>query len=119
MRDMKLKSEITDGDFKFILTDKSIYVSKNIRIITKGQTVYDYISFLETTIICSSVDFIESENAFLISPYYRLVVNDMYIFLGKIDMEYWISYKKDTLSYLGKKELIRNISNFFNYSPLW
>ena len=118
---MGLNSEIIIGDFRVKLLDTAIYISKNRKTnVDRPQSVDDYFDFLKTTIICSNkVSHLVLDGAYIISSQYRLVINDMYIFLGKINIDDWSNCKMNTLDFKGKWNLIRAIDYFFSLNPLW
>ena len=65
------------------------------------------------------INYISSDDAYIINPHYRLVINDMYIFLGKVNIDEWSIYKMDTLDFKGKWNLIKSIEYFFSFIKLW
>lgn len=117
---MSPNHEIILGDFKVKLSDTSIYISKLRNNNIEGYDINDCLNFLRTIIICSdNINYISSDDAYIISPQYRLVINDMYIFLGKVNIEKWSIYKMDILDFKGKWNLIKSIEYFFSFSKLW
>ena len=117
---MKSIREIKVGDFCFKTSENSIYLSRKRGVYKIGEPIEEYITFLEKLVSFSDkVDYLISDKAYIISPHYRLVLNYDYIFLGKVNIDDWNRYEKNTLDYKEKYNLIININTFFRYSPLW
>lgn len=113
-------NEVVVEDFSIISSDYSIYLKKSKVFSKGGHLIEDYFIFLKSIIIYSDkIDFLLVDKAYIINPHYRLVVNDLYIFLAKVDIDGWEKENKTTLDYKDKFNLIKKIEYFFNFGLLW